>query len=137
MDERPPLRPLWFADQTHVRLSREPISLSRIAGDARANDVLPRRVPSTIARHDVIEVELAAVENLAAVLTSVLIALENVVTSKFHFLLRKPIENQEHDYPRDTNLERNCGDDLVVRCVGRQITPAFEIVRHEIVCIVR
>jgi hypothetical protein len=116
-----------------VRFTREPIALARIATDARAHHVLPRGCSSAITRHDVIQIEFAAVERLAAVLAGVLIALEHVVPGKLDFLLWKPIEHQKHNHPRDTNLERNRRDDFVIRRVGRQIAPAFEIVRHEIV----
>ena len=34
LDERPPLGPLRFADQAHVRFSRQSIALARIAVDA-------------------------------------------------------------------------------------------------------
>jgi len=136
MHERPPLRSLGFANQAHVRFARKPVAFARIATDTRANDVLPRGCPSPITRYDVIQIEFAAIENLAAVLAGVLVALKHIVSGKFHFLLRKPIENQKHNHPRDTNLERNRRDDFVVRRVCRQIAPAFEIVRHKIVRLV-
>ena len=94
MDERPPFWPLRFPDQTHVRFAGEPVALARIARNARANYVLPRSRPSAIARHDVIEIELAAVEKFAAVLAGVLVALEHIVAGKFYFLLWKPIERK-------------------------------------------
>ena len=102
-----------------MRFTRKPIALARIAGDARTNDVFPCRGPTAIARHDVIEVEFAAVENVAAVLAGVLVALEHVVAGKLYFLFRKPIEDQQHDHPRDTNLERNSRDHFVVGRVRR------------------
>jgi hypothetical protein len=63
----------------------------------------------------VIEIELAAVESLAAILAGVLVALEHVVPGKFHFLLWKPIENEKHNHPRDANLKRNRHDYFVIR----------------------
>src|SRR5262245_4244040 len=137
MDERPPLRSLRFTNQAHVRFAREPVAFTRIAADAGTNHVLPRGSTSPITRHDVIQVELAAIENLAAVLAGVLVALENVVASKFYFLLRKPIEHEKHNHPRYANLEGNRRDDFMVRRICRQTAPAFEIVRHEIVRLVR
>ena len=107
MDERPPLRPLRFANQAHVRFAREPVAFARIAADAGTNHVLPRGGTSAITRDDVIQIEFATIENLAAVLAGVLVALEHVVASKFHFLLRKPIEHKQHDHPRNLDLERN------------------------------
>jgi len=137
VDERPPFWPLRFPDQTHVRFAGEPVAFARIARNARANHVLPRSRSTAIARHDVIEIELAAIEKFAAVLTGVLIALENIVAGKFHFLLWKPIENQKYNHPRDTNFKRNRCDYFVLRRICRQVAPAFEIMCHEIVRIVR
>src|SRR5881227_3593511 len=137
LDERPPFWPFGSTDQAHVRFTRQPIAFARVARNARANHILPRCCSTAVARHDVIEIELAAVKNLAAVLAGVLVALEDVVPGKFHFLLWKPIENQKHNHPRDTNLKRNRGDYLVIRSVCRQVTPAFEIMCHEIVRLVR
>jgi hypothetical protein len=133
MHERPPFRSLRFANQAHVRFARKAIAFARIATDTRANHVLPRGCSSPITRYHVIQIEFAAIENLAAVLAGVFVALKHVVPGKFHFLLWKPIENQKHNHPRDANLERNRRDDFVIRRVCRQIAPAFEIVRHEIV----
>jgi hypothetical protein len=33
LNERPPFWTFWFADQTHVRFSRKPVSLARITWD--------------------------------------------------------------------------------------------------------
>ena len=93
LNKRPPLRPLRFADQTHVRVSRQSVALTRIAGDARANDVFPRRCSAPIARQNVVEIEFASIKNLAAVLAGVLVPLKNIVASELYFLFRKTIEN--------------------------------------------
>ena len=136
LDERAPLRPLWFADQAHVHFSRKAVALTRIAGDAGTNHIFPRRRPAAIARHNVVEIEFASIKNLTAVLASVLVALKHVVARKLYFLFRKTIEKQQHNHTRDTNLERNRRDHLVVGRVRGQITPAFEIVRQKIVRLV-
>lgn len=135
--KRPPFWPLRFPYQTHVRFAREPVSLASITGDARANDVFPRGRSPAIPRYDMIEIEFAAIENMTAVLAGILVALEHVVPGKFHFLLWKSIENQKHNDPRDSNLERNRRDQFVVGRVCRQTPPAFEIMRHEIVRLIR
>ncbi len=115
----------------------KPVSLTRIAGNAGANHILPRSCSSPIARHNVVEIEFASIKNLPAVLASVLVALKNIVASKLYFLFRKAIENQQHNHPRDTDLERNRRDHLVVGRVRGQIAPAFEIVRQKIIRLVR
>src|SRR4029077_3676544 len=52
LDKRPPLRPLRFTDQAHVRFARKPVAFARIARDARANHVFPSRRPAPVAWHD-------------------------------------------------------------------------------------
>ena len=134
VNKRPPLRPLRFANQCHVRLMRQPISLARVARDAGANHVFPRRQAAFVARQHVIEIQFAAIENVAAILAGVLVALEDVVPGKLHFLLRQTIEEQQHDDARHPNLPRNRRDHFVlVRRADGKIAPAVEIVRQEIV----
>jgi hypothetical protein len=105
LDERPPLRPLRFADQTHVRFAREPVTLSGIASDAGANHVFPARRSAPVAGHHMIQIKIAPVKKVAAILAGVLVALEYVVPREFYFLFREPIENQQHDHPRDPDFE--------------------------------
>src|SRR6186997_1746306 len=62
LNKRPPLRPLRSTDQAHVRFARKPIALARIARNTRANHVFPSRRPAPVARHDVIQVKVAAIE---------------------------------------------------------------------------
>ena len=133
MDEWPPFWPLRFSDQAHVSVTREPVAFARIAADARTNHILPRRRPSPVAGNNMIQIELAAIENLAAVLAGVLVALEHVVARKFHFLLWEPIENKKHNHTWNADLKRNRRDDFVGGRVCRQTAPAFEIMCHEIV----
>ena len=137
LHKRPPLWPLRFANQTHVRFTRDTIALSGIAGYARTNNIFPSGRASAVARHDVIQIKIAPLKDVAAVLASVLVALEDIVARELYLLLWKPVEHEQHDHPRDTDLERNRGDRLMVRRVRRQIPPAFEIVRRKVVRVIR
>src|SRR5439155_14586481 len=119
LDERPPFWPFGFADQAHVRFARKPVALACIAGDARANHVLPSCGSSAIARHDVIQIEFASIENLTAVLAGVLVALKNIVARKLYFLLWNPIEHQQYNHPWDTDFERDGCNHLVLRRIRR------------------
>ena len=94
LNKWPPLWPLGFADQAHVRFTRKPVAFARIARNTRANHVFPSRRTAPVAWHDVIQIKLAPIEAVAAVLAGVLVALEYVVAREFYFLLRKPIEHQ-------------------------------------------
>src|SRR4051812_46470532 len=87
LDERPPLRPLGLADKMQMRFLRRAIGLMRVALDAGANDIFPRCRPTTVARDDVIEIQILADAGLAAVLAHILVAFEDVVPGKFYFLL--------------------------------------------------
>ena len=105
LDKRPPLRSLRSADQAHVSFTRKPVALARIARDAGANHVFPSRGPAAVARDDVIQIKVTPIEEFATVLAGVLVALKHVVSGEFYFLLRKPIEDKQHDHPWDTDLE--------------------------------
>src|SRR6266550_5907754 len=124
LDKRPPLWPLRFADQAHVCFAREPIALTRIAWDAGANHVFPSRRPAPVAWHDVIQIKVTPIEEFATVLAGVLVALKNVVSGEFYFLLRKPIEHKQHDHPRDLDLERDGRNHFMIGRVRGQIAPA-------------
>jgi hypothetical protein len=137
LDKRPPLRPLRFADQAHVCFTREPVPLARVTGDAGANHIFPSRRPATITRHDMVQIKVAPIEELPAVLARVLVALEYVVPGKFYLFLREPIEHQQYNHPRDPNLERDGRDHFMLGRVRGQIAPAFEIVGGKIIRVIR
>ena len=116
-----------------MRLLRKPISLARVTKNTGTNDVFPCRCPTAITRHDVIQIQVVAIENISTILTGIFIALENVVTRKLDFLFRQPIKKQQNDHSRNTNLPGNGRDHFVVRRRGREITPAVEIMSQEII----
>jgi len=88
-----------------VRFSRKAVALACVTGDAGANHVFPSRATAPVTWHHVIEIKIAPIEELAAILASVLVSLEYVVAREFYFLLWKPIEHQQHDHPRDADFE--------------------------------
>jgi hypothetical protein len=133
VNKRPPLRPFWFANERHMRFVRQPISLARITRDAGADDVFPNGRSAAIARQNVIEIQFTAIENLAAILARIFVALENIVSRELHFLLRQTIEEQKHDHARHANLPGNGLNHFVFRRGSREIEPAIEIVREKII----
>ena len=137
LDKRPPLWPLRFTDQTHVRFTRKPIALARIAWDAGANHIFPSRRPAAVARHDVIQIKVTPIEKFATVLAGVLVALKHVVSGEFYFLFWKSIEHKQHDHPRDLDLERDGRNHFMIGRVRGQIAPAFEVMRRKVVRVIR
>ena len=105
LHKRPPFWTFGFADQAHVRFARKPVALARVTGDAGADHVFPRRSPTLIAWHDMIQIEFAAIKKLTAVLAGVLVTLEDIVARKLYFLFWKPIEHQQYNHPWDTDFE--------------------------------
>ena len=73
LHEWTPLGSLRLFHQMHSRLLRRAVRLARVARDARANNVFPRRRPAMIARNDVIEIQIFAIKFFSAVLASVAI----------------------------------------------------------------
>jgi len=137
MHERAPLRSLRLANQTHVRFLRQPVAFAGVTLNARANHIFPCRGSTSIARHDMIEIQLISLENPAAILAGVFVPLENVVTRKLHFLLREAIKKEQHNHPRDSDLPRDRRDHFVFWRSYRKIAPTFEIMRRKIVGFVR
>ena len=131
-----PLRALRFANQTHLRFPRQTVALARIARDTGANHVLPGGESASVARHDVIEIQVVPLKNLAAVLAGVLVALENIVPREFHFLFRQPIEEEQYDHTRHPNLPRNRRDDFVIGRGGGEVAPTVEVMGKEIVFVI-
>lgn len=116
-----------------MRFLREPVALLGVTLNTGADYVFPGGRSAAVARHDVIEVQVAPVKGVATVLTGVLIPLEYVVPSKFHFFLRKPIEKEQDDHARHPNFPRDGGYGLVLGRRGREVAPALKVVGEEIV----
>src|SRR5688572_3964611 len=101
--ERTPLGPARLADKVHPGLAGRAIALARITEDTRTDNVLPGRGPTAIARDDVVQIQVLAVEGAAAVLADVLVALEDVMAGKLDFLFRLAIEKHQQNDPWHTN----------------------------------
>lgn len=126
-----PPRPLWFLNEVHAGLMRQAVALLRVAGDAGANDVLPSRLPPAVAWQNVVEIEHLPLQSLAAVLTSVLVALEDVVAGELHLLLRKPLEKQQNNDAWHPHVHGDRLHHLTIGVALGKILPAFEVVREE------
>lgn len=110
LDERPPFGSFRFADQVHARFIRRMVGLAGITLDTGANDILPSGRTATITWNHMVEVQILSLKNFAAVLAGVLVALEDIVASELHFLLRHAIEEYQHDDARHANLKGDAAD---------------------------
>jgi hypothetical protein len=63
---------------------------------------------------------------MAAVLTGIAVALENVVPREFDFLLGQPVEHDQQNDARDADFEGDGGDGFRVRLLGGEIAPLAE-----------
>ena len=64
---------------------------------------------------DVVEVQILAVKNFAAILAGVFVALKNVVPRELHFLFRHPVIHEQQNDARDADAEGNGVDGFLVR----------------------
>ena len=126
LHERSPLRSLRFADQMHPGLLRGVVCFDRITLDAGANDILPGSWTSTVPWDDVIKIQILAVENAAAVLAGILVALENIVPGKLDLFLGQMVIDHKEDDPGDPDAKRDGGHRLRVGLLLGQIVPLGE-----------
>ena len=95
LHERMPARLARLLDQVHAGLFRGAIGLACVAGDARANDVLPSGRAVVLPRHHVVEIQVARVEFFPAILTGVFVALKNVVPGELDLLARDAVVHHQ------------------------------------------
>ena len=103
LNKRTPLRALRFANEMHPSLLRCAIRFERIAFDAGADNVFPRRRPAAVTRNHVIEVQIIAIERLPAVLAHVLVSLKNVVPCKLNLFLGQMVIDHEQNHSRHSD----------------------------------
>jgi len=134
MHERPPSRTIRLADQVHAGLMRELVALARITRDTRADDVFPSRHAATLTGDDVIEIQIVAVKNFAAVLAGIFVTLENIVPREFDLFLRQAIKQEQHNHARNADFEGNGMHHLRFRFALGKVAPASKVVSEKVVC---
>ncbi len=137
VDKWPPLRPLWLADQMHPRLGGQTVALLRITGNARADDILPCRLPSAIPGHHMVEVQVRPLKNLPAILARVFVPLEDIVSRKLDLLLRQPLKDQQDNDSRNPDAEGYRPYHVRLRAGLRDVPPAPVIMCGEVASILR
>jgi hypothetical protein len=62
---------------------RKAVPLSGVTGDAGADNVFPSRLSSTVPRKDMVDVQVATIEEIPAVLACIPITFENIQPCEF------------------------------------------------------
>ena len=105
MDEGAPLWTFGLFDEAHTGLGGGAVGFAGVTRDAGADDVFPVGAAAVVAWNDVIEVEVFAVENFAAVLAGIAIAFVDVVPGELDFAAGNTVEEKDNDDPRNTDTE--------------------------------
>ena len=91
--------------QFHVRLLRRASAFATVATQTATHDVFPSRSATVRPGHDVIEAEFVRRFRFAAILASVIIASEQVLSIESNRLGRHAIEPGQSSDPRDLHFK--------------------------------
>jgi len=105
LHEWTPLGSLRFLHQMQTCFLRSAVRLARVARDAGADNVFPRRRAAAISREDVIQIQVLPIKQMATVLAGVTVALEDVVTRELHFLFRHVVVREEQNDARQSDAK--------------------------------
>src|SRR4030066_426245 len=122
-----PLGPRRAPDQTHPRLLREFPSLSLVAYEATADDVVPRRHTAPGPGGHVVEVQLARRENPSAILACVPVPQEDIAAAEPNVPPGGPVVGGEDHHPGHPDHPAHQADGLLVGVDG-EFAPRLEIV---------
>src|SRR5579872_6155803 len=131
LHERTPLGPFRFANQVQAHFLGRMVCLACVTRDAGADDVLPGGGAAAVAGNDMIEVQILAIERLAAVLAGVLVPLENVVAGELDLLLGQPVKHNQQDDPGYANFEGDGMNAFGMRLLLGKVLPLAETERLE------
>lgn len=131
LHEGAPLGTFRFADQMQTGFLRGAVGFPGITLDTGANNVFPCGGAAAVARDDVIQIQVAAIKDFRAILTGIVVALEDVVARELHFFFRHAIEEAKQDDAGDADAEGNGVDAFRMRLVIGEIVPLREVVGLE------
>ena len=105
MDEGAPLWTFGLFDEAHTGLGGGAVGFAGVTRDAGADDVFPVGAAAVVAWNHVIEVEIFAVKQFAAVLAGVAIAFVDVVAGELDVTPWDTVEEEDDDDARDADAE--------------------------------
>lgn len=133
VDEGSPFRAFGLANELHADLMWEAVALFRVAGDAGTHNVFPCGQTAFFPGQDMIQIQFRAVEDDAAILTGIRIALEDIVTRELDFFFWKTVKKKEDDHPRDSHRERDRFDHFLLWLQVGKVAPTLKIMSQKIV----
>ena len=92
-------------EQSHTGFQWRAASLTDVAFQTSADNVVPGGWPAATARDDVIETEMTVAEFLAAVLAAILVPQKNVPAVELDRVARHAVVIQQPDHARDLDRE--------------------------------
>ena len=131
LDKRPPLGPLWFANEVQACFLWRAIGFESIAVDARTDNILPGGRPAPVARNHVIQVQILPIERLSAILTRVLVSFKNIVAGEFDLFLRQMIIDHQQNNAGHADTEGYSPHRFRMRFLLGEIVPLDKAVRLE------
>ena len=75
-----------------------------------------------------IQIQVLAIESLAAVLTGVPVALEDIVPGELHLFPRHPVKKDEENHARNADAPPGSLHHVRVGFASAEVAPAFEVV---------
>ena len=126
-----PFRAFRLANKVNARLTGRAVGFSSVTEDAGTDDVFPGGRAPSIARGNVVQIQILSFKNLSAILAGIVVAFENIMSGKFDLLLRKAIEEEQQNDPRHADFEGNGVDAFWMGLLLRKIMPFVEIERLE------
>ena len=128
LHERTPLGSLRFLHQMQASLLRSAVRFARITRDAGADNVFPRRRTAAITGNDVIQVQVFAIKQMAAVLAGVAVAVEDVVARELHLLFWHVVIREQQDDAREADAKRDRVDGFWMRRLLGEVVPRGKVV---------
>lgn len=85
---------------------RKSVALAGIAGDAGTDYIFPSRLPPPITGKHMVDIEMTAIKQIAAVLACVFIPLKDIVSREFDFFFGQAVKKAENNDPWHPDGER-------------------------------
>lgn len=98
-----PFGALRLFKKLHPRFMWKSVALAGVAWDAGTHNVFPCSLTTAVTRKHMVDIQVASVEEISAVLASVPITLKHIQPCEFDFFFRETVKQGENDDSWDTD----------------------------------